>query len=251
MRDGNDAEEKLKNSVEEMTTEENLQEMLEFINFETLSERMKNKYAIHQEFLTEKYGWCKAYFMLVDEHQTVFAIELIDEEKRREEHLQTLAETDAMTGLKNRGSGEKAIADLISQGQAGMFCLLDADKFKSINDNFGHEVGDKVIKAIAECLKKNFRTSDVIIRLGGDEFVAYAVGITDEERGQMVINRFFDLINKIEIPELAGRKISISLGAAIYNPAEETDFTEIYKRADSAAYASKKIQGNFATFFRK
>ena len=58
---------------------------------------MENKYAIHQEFLTEKYGWCKAYFMLVDEHQTVFVIELIDEEKRREEHLQTETSEKCLT----------------------------------------------------------------------------------------------------------------------------------------------------------
>ena len=249
IHDGDDAEEKLKNSVAEMTAEENLQEMLEFINFETLRERMKNKYAIHQEFLTEKNCWCKAYFMLVDENQTVFAIELIDEAKRREEHLQNLAENDAMTGLKNRGAGERAFTDLISQGVEGMFCLLDADKFKSINDNFGHDVGDKVIKAIADCLKKNFRNSDVVVRLGGDEFVVYAVGITDEERGRMVIDRFFDLIDKIEIPELGERKITISLGAVIFNTDDDANFTEIYKRADGAAYKSKKVVGNFATFF--
>ena len=249
MRDGDEAEEKLKNAVEEMTAEENLQEMLEFINFKTLSERMKNKNAIHTEFLSKNYGWCKAYFMLVDENQTVFAIELIDEEKRREEHLQNLADTDAMTGLKNRGSGEKTVTDLISQGQAGMFCLLDADKFKSINDNFGHDVGDKVIKAIADCLKKNFRNSDVIMRLGGDEFAVYAVGITNEERGKIVIERFFELINKIEIPELRDRKITISLGAAFFNSEDDTDFLEIYKRADKSAYESKKTLGNCVTFY--
>ena len=99
--------------------------------------------------------------MLVDNsggkiNQIVFAIELIDEEKQRENHLLYLSETDAMTKLNNRGGGEKKITELISEGTEGMFCLLDADKFKSINDNFGHDVGDKVIIAIADCLKKAF-----------------------------------------------------------------------------------------------
>ena len=87
-----------------------------------------------------------------------------------------------------------------------MFCLLDADKFKSINDTYGHDAGDKVIKAIADCLKRAFRNDDVIMRPGGDEFAAYAIGITDEEHGRIVANRFFDLIDRIEIEELGDRR---------------------------------------------
>lgn len=155
-----------------------------------------------------------------------------------------------MTGLKNRGSGEKNITDLMDQGIEGMFCLLDADKFKSINDNFGHEVGDKVIKAIANCLKKSFRNNDVVMRLGGDEFAAYAIGVTDLEHANIVINRIFGLIDKIDIPELGERKISISLGAAFFSVAENLNFTELYKRADSVAYESKKTFGNCATFYK-
>ena len=138
----------------------------------------------------------------------------------------------------------------MAEGTEGMFCLLDADKFKSINDTFGHDAGDKVIKAIADCLKKAFRNSDVIMRLGGDEFAVYALGITDEERGNIVINRLFGLIDKIEIPEIGDRKITISLGAALFNSEENLSFTELYKRADSVAYESKKTVGNRATFYK-
>ena len=255
VKDGGNAAKQIKKAVEAMTNQDSLPKMLEFIDFNNLSERMKDRHAIHQEFLSELYGWCKAYFMIVDNineqiHQVVFAIELIDEEKRRESHLVYLSETDAMTKLKNRGSGEKMITELMAEGTEGMFCLLDADKFKSINDTFGHDAGDKVIKAIADCLKKAFRNSDVIMRLGGDEFAVYALGITDEERGNIVINRLFGLIDKIEIPEIGDRKITISLGAALFNPEENLSFTELYKRADSVAYESKKTVGNRATFYK-
>jgi len=250
IRDGEDATEKLKRAVTEMTDEESLEKMLEFIDFGTLKERMTSRHAINQEFLSKNYGWCKAYFMVADLNQIVFAVELIDEEKRREKHLVYLSETDAMTGLKNRGSGEKNISDLMEHGTEGMFCLLDADKFKSINDNFGHEVGDKVIKAIANCLKKSFRNSDVVMRLGGDEFAAYAIGVTDLEHANIVINRIFGLIDKIDIPELGDRKISISLGAAFFSVEENLNFTELYKCADSVAYESKKTFGNCATFYK-
>ncbi len=257
IKDGKDAAAQIKKSVAEMTSAESLPALLEFIRFENLSGRMKNKFVIQQEFLSAQYGWCKAYIMLVDNndagaiHQIVFAIELIDEEKRREKHLLYLSETDAMTGLRNRGSGEQTITDLMAGGVEGMFCVLDADKFKSVNDNFGHEVGDKVIKAIADCLRKTFRQSDVILRLGGDEFAAYAIGITDEERGKIVVDRFFKEIDAINIPELGDRKISISLGSALFSVAEGCSFTELYKRADAAAYQSKKTQGNCHTAHKK
>ena len=254
VQEGNHAKEKLNSAVKKMTKAESLPEMLEFIKLDNLPERIGDKHAIYQEFLSEEYGWCKAYFMLVEENndgtitKIVFAIELIDEEKRREKHLQYLSETDAMTGLKNRGSGEKTITDLISQGTEGMFCLLDADKFKSINDNFGHDVGDKVIKAIAICLKNAFKNTDVTLRLGGDEFAAYAVGVTTELQGRIVINRLFSMIEAIAIPELGDREISISLGAAFFNAKSGENFSELYKRADLAAYISKKTVGNCFTF---
>ena len=254
VNDGGDAKVQVQRAVKEMTAEESLAAMSDFTNFDTLAERMKDNHAISQEFLSTQYGWCKAYFMVVEHNkdgainQIVFAIELIDEEKRREKHLLYLSETDAMTGLRNRGSGEKSIADLMAEGQEGMFCLLDADKFKSINDTYGHGVGDKVIKEIANCIKKAFRNSDVTFRLGGDEFAAYAIGVTDEEHGQIVVNRLFNLVDKIDIPELGDRKITISLGAAIFSVKNDCKFDELYKRADSAAYASKKVQGNCATF---
>lgn len=255
--DGEKAAEKLKQAVKEMTVDDDLDIMLEFVDFKTLPKRMKDKNAIYREFLSKQYGWCKAYFMTgeLDKNtavsEIIFAIELIDEEKQREHQLQYLSETDAMTKLRNRGSGEKAITNLIAQGTAGMFCMMDADKFKSINDNYGHDVGDKVIIAIADCLKKTFRNSDIVMRLGGDEFAAYAIGITDEEHGRIVINRLFGFIDKIEIPELGDRKINISLGAAFFKADDKMTFAELYKRADSVTYESKKVEGNCATFFKK
>lgn len=255
VQDGDGAQAKLENAVQEMTAEESLSEMLTFINFGTLAARLADKHAVHQEFISRQYGWCKAYFMIVDHsedgaiHQVELAIELIDEAKRREKHLLYLSETDAMTKLRNRGSGEKTITDLLERGDEGTLFLLDADKFKSINDNYGHDVGDKVIKAIADCLKLAFRNDDVIFRLGGDEFAAYAIGSTDVEHGHALANRLFALIDKIEIPELGERKITISVGAALFRVSDNLTFSELYKRADSAAYESKKFAGNRCTFF--
>jgi diguanylate cyclase (GGDEF)-like protein len=257
MNDTETAAKQLENSIREICALESLKTMLHFVDFATLHERLKENRVINCEFRTREYGWCKAYF-IVNEYdknheisQIVFAIELIDEEKKRENELIYLSQTDLMTGLRNRGSGEKAMQDLMAAGVEGMFCLMDADKFKSINDNYGHDVGDKVIKAIAECLKRTFRNTDITMRLGGDEFAVYVVGVVNETYGEVFIENFFDEIDAIEIPELRNRKITISLGAAFFTVDENFSFAEVYKHADSAAYESKKFTGSHHTFYKK
>ena len=251
------AAEQIETSVKEISALESLKTMLNFVDFKTLIERLKENRVINCEFRTREYGWCKAFFIVIEydqQHeisQIVFAIELIDEEKNRENELLYLSQTDLMTGLLNRGSGEKAMQDLMAKGIEGMFCLLDADKFKSINDNYGHDIGDKVIKAIADCLKKAFRNTDVIMRLGGDEFAVYVVGVVNETYGEIFIENFFEEIESIAIPELNGREITVSLGAAFFNVDENFTFAEVYKHADSAAYRSKKVPGNVYRFYEE
>ena len=246
----------LETNIKKIATLDTLKKMLDFVSFDTLVERLQENRVIQCEFRSREFGWCKAYFIVIEYDnnneiaEIIFAVELIDEEKKRENELIYLSQTDLMTGLRNRGSGEKAMQDLMSQGVEGMFCLMDADKFKSINDNFGHNVGDKVIKAIADCLKKTFRNTDITMRLGGDEFAVYVVGVTDEIYGEVFIQDLFDEINNIKIPELGNRKISVSLGSAFYRVEENLSFVEVYKRADSAAYESKKVKGNFHTAFK-
>ncbi len=254
--DGGDVQNRLTYAVKEMTDLQSQPSMLAFINLKTLETRLDDKNMIHMEFLSRKHGWCKAYFIVADQNpsgrinEIVFAIEVIDAEKQRESRLMYLSQIDALTGLRNRGSGEKAINDLLSKGAEGMFCLFDADKFKTINDNYGHDVGDKVLKAIADCMKRAFRISDVTMRLGGDEFAAYVVGIVDEKKGRAMVERLFEEINRIDLPELGERKITISLGAALFSERTPCTFDELYKRADNGVYASKKVAGNAVTFDR-
>lgn len=87
------------------------------------------------------------------------------------------------------------------------------------------------------------------MRLGGDEFAVFAVGIKDDEIGRNVINRLFRKIDDILIPELGDRRITISLGSALFNPEENIHFEELYKRADLGTYESKKVKGNFHTCY--
>lgn len=167
--------------------------------------------------------------------------------KRRE--LAIVSRTDALTGISNRGGGESMITNLISTGVPGVFCLMDCDKFKSVNDNYGHETGDRVLIEVAACMKKSFRESDVVMRLGGDEFAVYMNGINSQEKAECILRKFFDNIECISIPELGDRKITVSLGAVLYDGSENTTFSDLYKKADEGTYESKKIQGSAFSFF--
>ncbi|MBR6328898.1 MAG: diguanylate cyclase [Lachnospiraceae bacterium] len=160
--------------------------------------------------------------------------------------LRTLSEEDALTGIYNRGAGERAVRALIEQKPGGMFILFDADKFKSVNDSFGHSVGDMVLKAIAECMRGAFGENDVIMRFGGDEFAAFLPEVRSQQAGAECIEKLFELINTHEISELEGRRITISVGAVINEGA--SGFEELYSAADAGAYESKKKPGNTYTF---
>lgn len=81
--------------------------------------------------------------------------------------------TDPLTGLYNRRGGEVMVTQKLGSGKPYIFLMLDIDRFKEVNDFYGHHEGDNVLKYVAEELKHCFRRDDVIIRLGGDEFVIF------------------------------------------------------------------------------
>ena len=247
----------LKRMMEFYTDENSKSAVFDFIDFDRLDERLAENNTITREFLNNKNIWCRARFVVVERNEegklkrVLWMVEVIDKEKRLRDQLQYLSETDGLTGISNRGSGEGKIRQLIASGQGGMFILLDADHFKSINDTYGHGVGDKVLIAIAHCLKNCFRENDVVMRLGGDEFAAFAPIVYTKDAGSIIIERFFDHINRIHIAEMEDRKIAVSVGVSFYKKTDTFPFEELYRRADVSTYKSKKTEGNQATFYEE
>ena len=237
-----------------MAAEQSRELLGPFLDPTTLEERLAGLDSITQEFMDMEERWVRLRFIVIrrsDEgklQRVLMAFESIDEDRKRQENLRRLSETDLMTGIRNRGSGERLVRKCMAEGRKGFFCLMDADKFKSINDTFGHGVGDKVIIAIADCLKKAFRDSDIVFRLGGDEFCAYAEGVDSEEIADKILQRLFNNIKAIQIPELGTRQISLSVGATFYPATRRDSFEEMYQRADTGTYTSKKTSGNVSTF---
>ena len=164
-----------------------------------------------------------------------------------EHSLANKAETDELTGLYNRAGYDRLIAEL--DLAATTLLLVDTDKFKGINDRFGHETGDRVLKKIAQSLMGNFRQKDCVCRIGGDEFAVLMLNaemLEDEKIREKIrfINR--ELAGSIE-DELP--PVSVSVGVA--HGARAENWTELYKRADAALYEVKQHGGRDCRVYAK
>lgn len=232
-------------------TEMYLSSVLEFVDLSTLDRRLMETNTIVHEFIGTVSGWCRERFIKVDSDEkgrlwhVLYCVEVIDEQKRREKKLLYLSETDSMTGINNRGSGERKITEFLEKKKGGLFCLLDCDKFKKINDTYGHAV---LIK-LAAVLQRACRENDIVMRLGGDEFAMYLPGMPDKAQAESFFKRLFTQIDKISISEMQGEKINVSLGASLYSDKDRATFDTLYHEADAAMYESKKIVGNHAIIY--
>ena len=236
-------------------TEEHLENVKAFTNLSTLDERMEDSIFIEHEFVGKTVGWCRQQFIAVDrdEHghilHVIYTIEVINDAKKRENHLRYLAQTDMLTGLNNRGSGDQKVKELLAQGQQGLLALIDCDRFKSINDTYGHMAGDQVLIALAEAISKGIHKGDIALRLGGDEFAIFMSNIENKEKANIRIQQVFDNVNKIHIPQIYDHPIHISMGVTFFYPESPVEFDHLYQQADKALYESKRTLGTIATFY--
>ena len=156
-----------------------------------------------------------------------------------EQRLREKAEHDALTELVNRGTFEMLLKNKIElKGEnAGAFLLVDVDIFKEINDNYGHAVGDAVLKRVAEVLVDNFKDRDIIARFGGDEFAVWLTNL-DREYGGFIEQRIDEINEVLSHPQNDLPVVSLSVGGAFSRQGDS--FQEVYKRADEMLYAVKK-----------
>ena len=117
-------------------------------------------------------------------YKSIGFLENIDGQVRKEEQLRQKANIDQLTGFYNKAASEELISEMLSStdesASHALFCI-DIDNFKSINDDFGHLYGDRVLKELAESIKSLFRKSDILGRFGGDEFVIFVPNIPNVE----------------------------------------------------------------------
>lgn len=153
------------------------------------------------------------------------------------------ARTDVLTGLANRrmlferGPSMLALAEREHVGLT--IAVLDLDHFKEINDRFGHELGDRVLRSVAQALRKVLRTSDFLARSGGEEFVAVLFNCTGND-AKASARRMLEAGRDLSLPELAGfRSCTLSIGLACF-PEHGQDWPILLKRADAALYEAQR-----------
>ncbi len=221
-----------------------------FLDLSTIDKRLKNTNHISYEFISTNHGWCKGIIIKEDVVNNkitnlLFAIEIIEISKQREQALKASAETDLLTGIYNRGYGQKCIEEKISNLKSGFFAILDCDHFKNINDEYGHQMGDRVIIEIAKALEKSAKDSDIVFRLGGDEFAIFSSIIKNNDEVDVLFDSIVKNIRAIKIENIKNT-FSISLGGTFIRDKKDT-FSILYKRADDAMYESKSVEGFKAT----
>jgi diguanylate cyclase (GGDEF)-like protein/PAS domain S-box-containing protein len=188
--------------------------------------------------------------------EIIGAIEVfIDDSEKHEvqrniEEYKVLAMVDQLTLLPNRRHIDSFLASKFNEykelGIKFGILFMDIDKFKLFNDNYGHDVGDKVLKMISKTFLAATRSTDLIGRFGGEEFIAILVGV-DETALKSKAERIRMLVENCLL-DVDGEalKVTISIGAAIINEQDSVDL--ILKRADELLYRSKEEGRNRVTF---
>lgn len=177
----------------------------------------------------------------------VVSFQDISEKKRASEKIQHLALHDQLTGLPNRHLLNDRIVQMMQhvdrrQKKAGLL-FVDLDSFKAVNDNYGHDAGDRVLKVAAERLVACVRAEDTVARMGGDEFVVLLKEIGAEIDLQEMAQK---IVLSVAEPVVAGNQVyavSASVGYVIF-PDHASSVEELLRKADNAMYAAKRAGKN-------
>jgi diguanylate cyclase (GGDEF)-like protein/PAS domain S-box-containing protein len=182
-----------------------------------------------------------------DKPHKAIAIRDLRARKKAERDIQFLAHHDALTGLANRNTFNKRLDELIEAHQPGglyqgahlaVLCL-DLDRFKEVNDLFGHAAGDKLLQSFGRCVTGQLRDGQMMARLGGDEFAIIAPGLGNPAQAGRIAESVFEALREEnEAVSTGAALISTSIGIAIF-PADAADRMSLMSHADTALYGAK------------
>lgn len=144
-----------------------------------------------------------------------------------------------MTGLYNSFTTKNLINEKIKNTKGtDALIIIDCDKFKSINDNYGHLQGDKVVVNIGEAMSRSFRKSDIMGRIGGDEFCVYMPDIPSADFAVSKCREFMESVKQLTHEQ----PVTVSIGLALLK--DEKSYEDLFVNADKALYEAKKKGGS-------
>lgn len=167
--------------------------------------------------------------------------------EKKNKELESKLNVDVLTGASSRSYGERLLASEFKEFQSGkrdtLLLMMDIDYYKQFNDNYGHEVGDKVLKAFVTAIRESVRITDSVIRWGGDEFIVVLQKVSPDMM-QAMADKILDAIRSITLEEMpASQKITSSVGMTYFDVAD-ADYKDIISRADAALYKAKEAGRN-------
>lgn len=172
----------------------------------------------------------------------IFALRVIDEQVETERQLKRMARLDGLTGLLNHRECmarlEATLADRRSQGPRMGLLFCDIDNFKTVNDTFGHLVGDVVLSKFAARIRECIRNGDVVGRTGGDEMLVLLPGIHGLEEAREIAEKIRSRAAEPIHHDGVAHRVTLSIGATIADPGESA--TTVMARADAAMYQAKQ-----------
>ena len=152
------------------------------------------------------------------------------------------SKTDQLTGLFNKQATEELISQVIEEMEStngtGALLMIDVDKFKHVNDTYGHIVGDRVLMAMGDIIFSSFKGMDIMGRIGGDEFMVFLRDV-DSEAALLLADSISEKARELFPDEPVGKCISLSIGVSLY-PEHGREFEELYRSADKALYHVKE-----------
>ncbi len=175
---------------------------------------------------------------------TAYVAHLMDLLRRLESEVwSSISTRDALTGLYNRGAMEAFLKRAAMTETSGIVALCDIDHFKRINDTYGHQAGDDVLRVVAQCLMRQLRGSDTAYRYGGEEFLIHLAGV-EVAMGISICNRLREAVESLAIPVGHGKHIHITISFGVA-PLDGGDvLKQAVAKADAALYLAKNTGRN-------
>ena len=172
--------------------------------------------------------------------------DLYEENEERQRLMKHQAEHDPLTGLLNRGSFDRILSIYEKDQSNFALILIDVDTFKSVNDTYGHAIGDTILKKVAGLLETAFRTIDYVCRIGGDEFAIIMVDMTTD-LSYTITDKIADVNRQLSVAESDVPAVSLSVGVAFTD--RKNPGKSLFTDADSALYYTKEHGRSGCSFY--